>query len=249
MAEAKTKRQEVADYILSKLGGGEIEVHMNADHIESAISRAFRIYRQRAENSTEEAYVIFTLKADTQTYILPEETQEIRQIYRRGFSQNAGAGAEIDPFSTAYTNLYLLQAGRSGGLLTYELYSSYMETAGKMFGMHINFNWESRTKKLTIMQRPRGAEQVLLWCWLTVPDEVLLSDTYARPWIESWALAEAKSIEGQIRSKFSQIAGPQGGTTLNGTDLLAQAAEEMEKLTEDIKNYVDGSTPLGFIHG
>jgi hypothetical protein len=249
MAEERTKREEIAEYINFKLGGGVVDVYMTSAQIDSAINRAFRVYRQRAENSMEESYVIFTLKAATQSYILPKEILEVRQIFRRGFSQSASKGSEIDPFSIAYTNVYLLQAGRSGGLLTYELYSSYMETAGKMFGMHINFSWESRSRKLTIMQLPRADEEVILWCWNSVPNEVLLDDQYARPWIEDWALAEAKEIEGQIRSKFSQIAGPQGGTTLNGNDLLAQAAETKEKLLEDLKNFVDGSTPLGWIHG
>jgi len=249
MAQESSLRHEVADQIFNRLGGGEIEVHMNDKQMDTAIARAFSVYRQRAENAAEECYVVFTLTANTQTYTLPDEITEIRQIFRRGYSQNASRGAEIDPFSVAYTNVYLLQAGRSGGLLTFELYHNYLETAGKMFGMYINFSWEPRNRKLTIMQLPRDAEEVLLWCWKKVTDEELLTDPYCRPWIEDYALAEAKAIEGQIRSKFSQIAGPSGGTTLNGTDLLAQSSEEKANLLEDLKNFVDGSAPLGWIHG
>jgi hypothetical protein len=40
---------------------------------------------------------------------------------------------------------------------------------------------------------------------------------------------------GQARSKFGQIAGPQGGTQLNGTALITEGQTEIEKLMEDLK--------------
>lgn len=244
---AVSERQELINSIQLRLGVGEIKVHMNNKQYDYCVTRALKVYRQRAESSQEESYGFLTLKQEEQSYTLPDETMEIRKILRKGYSATASKGAEIDPFALSHQNLYLLQAGRTGGLLTYELYHGYLETAGKMFGQHIGFDWDSRTKKLIVHQAVRHDEEVLLWLWNKVPEEVLLSDTYANPWIEDWALAEAKEIEGQIRSKYSQIAGPQGGTTLNGVDLLSQAQMEKEKLLTDLKNYVDGSTPLPFI--
>jgi hypothetical protein len=43
--------------------------------------------------------------------------------------------------------------------------------------------------------------------------------------------------------------GPQGGTSLNGDALKSEAQSEMEKLEEDLKTYVDGSTPLTWVTG
>ena len=54
---------------------------------------------------------------------------------------------------------------------------------------------------------------------------------------------------GQAYSKFSTIAGPQGGATLNGAAMIGEAKEEMMKLEEDIKQYVDGSQPLTWVTG
>ena len=45
--------------------------------------------------------------------------------------------------------------------------------------------------------------------------ESLLTDTYAGPWIKDYAFAHAKLILAEARGKFTQIAGPQGGTTMN----------------------------------
>jgi len=72
---------------------------------------------------------------------------------------------------------------------------------------------------------------------------------YSGQWIKDYALANCKMMLGQARSKFGQIAGPQGGTQLNGTALITEAQAEMEKLEEELKNYVDGSQPLTWVIG
>jgi len=81
------------------------------------------------------------------------------------------------------------------------------------------------------------------------PDNQLLQDRQAQPWIQDYALATAKFTLGEARSKFATIAGPQGGTSLNGDTLKAEAQTEMLALDEELKNYVDGSDPISFIIG
>jgi hypothetical protein len=92
-------------------------------------------------------------------------------------------------------------------------------------------------------------ESVLLWIFNQKPDSMLLSDPLVYPWLQEYALAFAKSILGQARGKFSTLAGPQGGTTLNGAALMAESAAEMAQLEDDLKNYVDGSQPLTWVIG
>jgi hypothetical protein len=92
-------------------------------------------------------------------------------------------------------------------------------------------------------------ESVLLWIFNQKPDSMLLSDPLVYPWLQEYALAFAKSILGQARGKFNTLAGPQGGTTLNGAALMAESAAEMAQLEEDLKNYVDGSQPLTWVIG
>jgi hypothetical protein len=54
---------------------------------------------------------------------------------------------------------------------------------------------------------------------------------------------------GEAREKFNTIAGPSGGTSLNGAALKTEAQAEMDKLEEDLKNYVAGGTPLTWVTG
>jgi len=56
-------------------------------------------------------------------------------------------------------------------------------------------------------------------------------------------------IIGEAREKFGTIAGPSGGSTLNGTAMKAEAKEAQEKLIEQLKAYVDYSQPLTWVQG
>ena len=81
------------------------------------------------------------------------------------------------------------------------------------------------------------------------PDFNLLEDVYAGQWLKDYALANAKMILGQAREKFPSIAGPQGSSALNGSQLKAEAKAEMEALELDLNTYKDGSTPLTWVTG
>jgi hypothetical protein len=70
------------------------------------------------------------------------------------------------------------------------------------------------------------------------PDFALITDTYAGQWIKDYSLANCKMILGQAREKFAQIAGPGGGSSLNGAAMKSEAQAEMDKLMEDLKTGV-----------
>jgi hypothetical protein len=93
------------------------------------------------------------------------------------------------------------------------------------------------------------AEGVLLHIYNYKPDSMILNDYMIFPWIQDYAYSFAKRILGEARSKYAALAGPSGGTTLNGTALIAEAKEEMDKLEEDLKRYVDGAMPLTWVIG
>jgi GTPase involved in cell partitioning and DNA repair len=54
---------------------------------------------------------------------------------------------------------------------------------------------------------------------------------------------------GQAREKFAQIAGPQGGSSLNGAAIKAEAQSEIEKLTDDLMKLVPGGSGYTWIIG
>ena len=252
MPSLATQKQEVFDYVNAFLGGGMVDVELDPIHYESALTKALSKYRQRTEHSVEESYISLKLQEDTNGYTLPNEIEEVRQIYRRSVGSRSGGGdggSLFEPFNLAYTNTYLLAASGVGGLASYELFAQRQELVGRMFGSFIEFNWNSTTKLLTILQRPRADEEVLLWCYNYRPDSQLLDDYRAKQWIKDYTLAGCKYMLGEAREKFATIAGPQGGTSLNGASLKAEAQTEMEKLEAEVALAVAGGTGYGFLIG
>lgn len=247
MSVTLSAKQEIIDDVERLMGGSMIETDLEAADYQMAIKLALERYRQRSSNAVEEAYAFLALQPEQTEYYLPDEITDVRQIFRRGLGGTTG-GTYIDPFSLAYTNLYLLQAGAGGGytagLLTFELFYQYQEQAGRMFGRDINYHYNTVSKKLTLVRRILGEETVLLWVLKVKPDDMILKDPYAKPWVRSYTLALCKEMRGQAYSKYSQGIGPQGGFTLSGAELKAEAKEEMALLEQEILNYVDNGTPI-----
>ena len=252
MANITTAKQEVFDYVNAMLGGGMIDVELDPEHYEIAIRASFDKFRQRSDNSVEESYMFLDLVLDQNEYTLPDEVVEVRQMFRRSIGSRTGGGdggTMFEPFSLAYTNTYLLSSSNMGGLATYNLFAGYQELVGRMFGSFIEFTWNTATKKLTVLQRPRTGENVLIQAYNYRPDFQILTDYLSKQWIKDYTLAKCKFMLGEARSKFATIAGPQGGSTLNGDALKAEAQAEMDKLEEDLKLQVAGGVGYGFSIG
>lgn len=253
------QRNEIIDYVRLRLGDGMIDIEADKEHYEMGIKQALLRYRQKSANSVEESYAFLDIHPETQEYILPREIENVRAMYRRGIGSVTGTTAsQFEPFASGYLNTYMLVAGRVGGLTNYELFVDYQKLAMRMFGGFVQFTFNRVTKKLTLTRKipffgqnyNEGiSESVLLHIDNYKPDIVLLNDTHAYPWIQDYALALTMISIGNAREKFASIAGPQGGTTLNGTALKTEGQAMLEKLDEDIKNYVDGGTPLTWITG
>ena len=247
----ETLKQELIDYVRLQLGAQIIDLELDAEHYEAAYQRTLGVYRQRAQNAYEESYSFLELVTNVNIYDLPQEVITVRQIFRRTFGDSTGPFASnFDPFSQASMNVYLMNFNVAGGLATYDFYSQYVELAGRMFGAYMNYTWNPVTKKLQLIRDPKGTgESVLLWTYNLKPEFNLLSDFQIRQWFRDYMVANCKMIIGEAREKFGQIAGPQGGGTLNGTAMKGEAQAAMDRCLEDLKNYVDGSAPLTWVIG
>ena len=244
-------KQNLIEYVQFQLAGQIIDLELDAEHYEAAYQRTLGVFRQRAQNSTEESYSFMQLIQDVNIYTLPQETLQVRQIFRRTFGLATGPySTQFDPFSQAQMQVYLLNFNQSGGLATYDFYTQYVELSARMFGGYINYTWNPVTKKLQIMRDPKGTgEEVLIWSYNLKPEINLLSDYQTGQWIRDYMLANCKYIIGEAREKFASIAGPQGGTQLNGSSLKAEAVTEMAELEQQLKDFVDGSQPLTWVIG
>jgi hypothetical protein len=247
----QTLKQNLVEYTKLQLGDQIIDIELDPAHFEAAYQRTIGTYRQRASNAYEESYSFMELVKDVNVYTLPQEIVSVRQIFRRTFGDSTGPFASnFDPFAQASLNVYLMNFNVAGGLATYDFYSQYVELAGRMFGAYMNYTFNPVTKKLQLIRDPKGTgEDVLLWTYNLKPEVNLLQDYQISQWLRDFMVANSKLIIGEAREKFSTIAGPQGGGTLNGTAMKAEGQTQIDLLLEQLKNYVDGSQPLTWVIG
>lgn len=244
-------KQNLIEYVRLTLGDGIVDLELDPAHYESAYQRTIGTYRQRAENAYEEAYIFLEMIEDVNIYTLPQEVWTVKQVFRRTIGNMQGPySTSFDPFSSATLNTYLLNYSSAGGLATYDFYTQYVELAARMFGGFMNYTYNPVTKQLQFIRDPKGSgETVLLWVYQLKPEVALLSNWQIQQWIRDYMVAACKMIVGEAREKFAQIAGPQGGTSLNGAALKAEAQTQMDLKIEELKQYVDGSQPLTFVIG
>jgi hypothetical protein len=244
-------KQALFNNLRYRLGDGIIDLELDPQHYEAAYNYAIKIYRQRAQNATVESYTLMTVIKNVDTYTLPAEFINVRSLFRRTVGLETGpSSTSFDPFSSAILNTYLLNYNYTGGMATYDFYAGYVELAARMFGGYVTYTFNPVTKVLRVVRDFKGTgERILIWADIQRPEIELLQDPGAGVWIGDFVLAQLKMIIGEAREKYGTIAGPGGGTTLNGAAMKAEAKEAQEKLLEQLKAYVDYSQPLTWIQG
>lgn len=234
-----------------RLGGDIIDLELDPDHYEAAYDYAIKTYRQRAQNATVESYTLMRVEKNVDTYTLPSEFINVRCLYRRTVGLETGpSSTAFDPFSSAILNTYLLNYNYTGGLATYDFYAGYVELAARMFGGYVTYTFNPVTKVLRVVRDFKGSgERILIWADIQRPEVELIQDPGAGVWIADFVLAVLKGIIGEAREKFGSIAGPGGGTSLNGTAMKAESKADQERLLDDLRKYQDYSQPLTWIQG
>jgi hypothetical protein len=250
MAKQRNKiKNDVIKQIRLLLGDGMIDIELDPEHYDLSVDIALDKIRQRSENAVEEDFYTIELKKDVAEYTLPKEITEVKRIHHRSFGHGISAGIDMDPFELAYANSYFFMNNHVGGISTYELFAQYRETLNRVAATDIQFIWNPNTHKIKLLRKMRADEVVLLHVYLERPDDQLLTDPFLKSWMRDYALAYCKKMIGEARSKFATLPGAQGGVSLNGETMKADAMTDIDKLETELKLYIDGSAPLGVMIG
>ena len=250
-ATLEEAKEALYNNIRLRLGGDIVDLELDPQHYEAAYNYTIKLYRQRAQNSTQETYTLMTVIQNVDTYTLPAEFVNVRCLYRRTVGLETGpSSTSFDPFSSAILNTYLLNYNYTGGMATYDFYAGYVELAARMFGGYVNYTFNPVTKVLRVVRDFKGTgERILIWADIQRPELELLMDPGIGVWIGDMILAVLKGIIGEAREKYASIAGPSGGTSLNGTAMKAESKELQAMLLDQLTKYVDYSQPLTWIQG
>lgn len=246
-------RDTIIQEIKLRLGDLIVDVELQIDHLDLSITKAVERIRQRSDMAKQEDFIVIGLEIDKNTYILDKQVLEVREVLRRnlGVVSSTGSGVDIEPFSQAYMNQFLLynNGGTAGWLTTYDALFQKFELLRRLFGADLQFTWNNVSKTLTLHRRIKTNQEAIVHVYRERHEDELFNDYMLVPLLKDYALAFAKHILGTAYSKYANVVGPNGGTTLSGETLRTEATTEMERLDMELLDKIDGGLPAPMIIG
>lgn len=233
-------RRQVIDNLYMRLGAPSINVELTREQMDLAVQKGLDYIRRDSGAGNQRGYFFLDLKAGQQNYLLTSRAVGFNKIvdiiflYRpRGGFLNSTFGGEI------YGQQLIQQLYVSGtfDILSYHLLASYQTVVQKLFASDFQFQFNERTRKLSILRKIARNERILIDAIIEKTEQDLLTDRMTKNWIENWALTEAKIMLGDMRGKFASLPGAGGSVTMNGAELKADAVAMQQVLLKEIDDY------------
>jgi hypothetical protein len=237
------ERRNMDAIVRSMLGDPATKVELTKQQINICIDNALKTLRKNSNLSYKRGFFFLDVYPKQQTYLLKDKCVgfnkivDVNTIYRTRAGL-FGAGAFGGDGLFAYSMLQNLYQMGTFDMLSYHLVSSYTKELQTMFADYIMFQWREKTRELKMNQIFYGVERVLLDVTVERTEQDLMTDRETTMWLQKWTMAEAKLMLSQSRGKYQVLAGPNGNVTLNAQDLISQAQQEMQALTEELFDFV-----------
>jgi hypothetical protein len=239
------ERRKVIHNLYTRLGAPITNVELSRDQMDLAVQKGLDYIRRDSGAGNARAYFFLDLKAGQQKYILTSRAVgfntivDVLNIYR-----TRGSLAAVSSPTEEGGDLYgqqMIQSLYSAGtfdLLSYHLMSAYQSLVNKLFVREFQFQWTERSRSLSIMRSIGYAERILIDAVIERTEQDLLTDRMTKNWIEDWALSEAMIMLGNMRGKFSSLAGAGGSITLNAESLKSEAVAMQTALIQELEDFV-----------
>jgi hypothetical protein len=248
-------RLELTSTLMNLLGYPAICVELQPDQFQVAINRALAMFRRLADNAYAWRHIAFTVyggpTGGQATYILndprdgTDKIVSIIKIHRINQLGISSLSAETGLYAQAFFNQ--LYQGSNVDVLSIHLMNQLSQVYEKVFAGNLMFTWDEAKRELTILRRfLQAQERVLLEVVMEREEGELINDRWCGTWIQEWAEAELLMMLGLIRSKYGTLPGAQGGLTLNGDTLIAQATDKFQELRRQINDFEVGNGGVNF---
>lgn len=222
--------REVSDFVLARLGHPTVRVELTPFQLITCIDEAVERLSFHAPMWTKQ-YAVFKTVAGQNVYEIPRFILDNLEyvVYKKTLlSIQAQAGTlEFDYFLRYFQNSHLFTDFSIGDFYVLQMHMEMMRKILSQEG-----SWDVLNNSL-LQLNPTPVVQDYCILEYRALDSNTLHPAY-RSWIKRFTLAITKGILGQVRGKYKTLPGPGGGAQLNGDDLIAQSADEREKLIEEL---------------
>lgn len=235
--EFNSFEETINSYVRAQLGEPVIRVELTPFQIKTCIDEALTKLDHHTPNWAKQ-YAVFNATAGVSLYEIPQWLARNLQyvVFKKSLlAIQAQAGTlEFDFFIKYFQDNFLFH---NFGISDYYILQSTMEMTRKILGQE--GSWEViNGKYLQLTPKPSVDDEKVILEYRAID-----TDTIApawRNWAQKYALACAKVILGNIRSKYKVLPGPAGGAQLNGEALIAEGREDKKLLEDELFMNIEG---------
>jgi len=258
-------KNNLMEKILRRLGAPIVKVELDPSQISDTIDYAKQKWiKWAAGNATQEVWFTIPLSAGQNFYDVPLGVTEILGYYDEQASTggiNTLFTLENFMFNEGIGGMFSAGGGDGYSILSYHIARDFLETLRRYTPMKYNYKYHKYTNQIEVHPSPAAGNSLSV---VTSAGDTIVIDSpgfllmrammlqgstydgytagdsnldfYGEDWIFDFALAECKILLGRIRNKFAQFASlGNTGLTLDGSELMAEGAEEKRDLLERLQ--------------
>ena len=243
-------RQTLIDYCFRSLGSPVIEINIDDDQVSDRIDEAIQFYQNYHSDGVVRnfyKYQITQTDYDNQYITQPDQLIYVLRVLPIGVAGGTQGIFSVD-YQLHLNDLYDLR--RPGNLINYEMTRQYLSLIDMVLnGMDQGIIFSRHMQRLEIecdwSQRIPVGSWVVVECYQTInPDDY--TSVYNDQYLKRYATALIKRNWAQNLFKFKGMVLP-GGVTIDGSELMAQAKEELKELELEVRSVWE--TPVDFYTG
>lgn len=202
-------------YIVGMLGASQVDVELSDSDLDMIIYHTINYYGHNSSEAWNEELIPIRLKAGTNYHEVPDDVDFIISMNKLAGTGGITLIPETTGAAYEITMLGMITNDNALQKVTNPIPSRIIHRDGKRFVQ----------TDIQPTQDENVAAKVMRY-----KD---LAPIYGDPWVQKYALAQAKFNLGLIRSKYSGVSAP-NDLSLNGSDLISQAQTEIERLEQEL---------------
>ena len=238
-------REEFKQYILRKLGAPLVAIELTDEQLDDCINDAVEEFTKWVVQEREYFAFDLTKYEENIGFKLPDNVQGV-------YTFNDDGGVRTDGINTLFTveNSLWNAAGGAwpmpmgpGGWVDYHLAMQSIELTKRMTGGGYQFEYNPRSKYLTLTPDPVSLSADVSGAWVVVGCYTLRPEDqqFGESWVKRMGLAQAKITLGTIREKYDGVQ-LLGGGSINAS-VKDEGITERDALMEEIQTTYP---PIGF---
>jgi len=228
--------ETINSFVLARMGHPVVRVELTPYQIKTCIDESMTKLDYHSPSWAKQ-FAVFDASAGINLYELPTWIMNnlYNVVYKKSLLsiQSQAGTLEFDFFIKYFQDNHLFSNFSIGD---YYLMQSTMEMTRKILGQ--DGTWDIiNNQYLQLLPPPAVTPERVILEYKAI-DSNTIGPAY-RNWIQKYALACAKVLLGEIRSKYAVIPGPAGGSQLNGAALIQEGNTEKQQLQEELLSEIE----------